>query len=312
MRITFNMQSSQTLLTLNNQQEQITQLSQQIASGVQLSSPSDDPSSWAQAMNINQGLSEYNSIVGGLNFATGWGQATESSLTQLSDLVSQAKQLAISASSANSTAQNATLASQVNGILQQAVTLSNSQYGDQYIFGGTNTTAAPFSINSSTGAVTYNGDSNSIAVKTSTCSATDGGSTVVNLTGDQAFYYASGGGSGSSENVLNAIWGLGQAIQNGDSAGVSNSITTLNDAFNHINDQSTVVGSMLSNVTTQQSAIAASQTSEQSTLSKLDDTDLASATTQLTQVQTAFQAALKVASTLQGLNLASYLSGTSA
>ena len=167
MRITMNMQKNETLLTLNDQQEQINQLSQEISSGVKLTSPSDDPSAWSQAMNVQQSLREYNSFLGGINFATGWDQATESALSQLSDLVSQAKQIAISASSANSTSQNAALASQLDGILQQAVTLANSQYGDQYIFGGTSTTTAPFSIDDSTGTVNYSGDSNSIKVKTS-------------------------------------------------------------------------------------------------------------------------------------------------
>ena len=100
MRITLNMQTSGALLSINDQQEKITQLSQQIASGVTLSSPSDDPYVWAQTMNINQGLDQYNSLLSNINFATGWGQATESSLSQLSDLVTQAKQIAISATSA--------------------------------------------------------------------------------------------------------------------------------------------------------------------------------------------------------------------
>ena len=308
MRITMNMQKNETLLTLNDQQEQINQLSQEISSGVKLTSPSDDPYAWSQAMNVQQSLREYNSFLGGINFATGWDQATESALSQLSDLVSQAKQIAISASSANSTSQNAALASQLDGILQQAVTLANSQYGDQYIFGGTSTTTAPFSIDDSTGTVNYSGDSNSIKVKTSSSDASSGGSTVVNLTGDQVFSYSSGG---STLNVLQEIWGLKQAIQNGDSATISSKLTTLDDAFNHINNESTTIGSMLSELTTQQSAINAFQTNEQSTLSNLQDTDVASATIKLQQAQTAFQAALQVTSMLGNLNLATYLSGSS-
>ena len=69
--------------------------------------------------------------------------------------------------------QSAALASEVSGILQQAVTLANSQYGDQYIFGGTSTATAPFSIDA-TGNVTYNGNSNYIQVKTSTSDAAGG------------------------------------------------------------------------------------------------------------------------------------------
>ncbi|MGA2936077.1 MAG: flagellin [Syntrophobacteraceae bacterium] len=304
MRITLGMQTNQTLLTLNDQQEQINQLSQQISSGVKLSSPSDDPFGWAQVMNVNQGLQEYNSILSGINFGTGWAQATGSALSQLSNLVSQAQQIAISAGSATGTAQSATLASEVNGILQQAVNLANSQYGDQYIFGGTSTTSAPYSMDDLTGS----GDSNPIQVKTGTSDATAGGSTVVNLTGNDVFSFTSGG---NTLNVLQVIAGLGQALQTGDSATVSSDITTLNDAYNHINNEAAINGATLSDLSTQKSAINVMQTNAQSTLSNLDDTNIAEATTKLSQAQTAFQAALQVTGMLDNLNLASYLSSTS-
>ena len=303
MRITLNMQTSGVLLEINNQQEQITQLSQQIASGQKLSSPSDDPYAWAQTMNINQGLQEYKSILTGISYGTGWGQATGSALNQLSNLVSAAQQAAVSAQSETGTQESTTLATQVNGILQQAVSLANSQYGEQYIFGGTSTTTAPFSIDNSTGVVTYTGNSDYIQVKTSTSDAASS-STAVNLTGSDVFTYTSGG---STLNVLQEIWGLGQAIQKGDSTTISSDMTTLNDAFNHVNAESAVNGATLDDLTSQQSAISVMQTNEKSTLSNLDDVDVASATTKLTQAQTAYQAALKVAGILDNLDLASLL-----
>jgi flagellar hook-associated protein 3 FlgL len=259
-------------------------------------------------MNINQGLQEYNSILSGISFGTGWGQATSSALSQLSNLVSQAQQIAVSAGSATGISNSASLASEVNGVLQQAVDLANSQYGDQYIFGGTSTASAPFSIDDSTGAVTDSGDQNSILVKTGTCNASGGGSTAVNLTGNDVFSFSSGG---QTLNVLKVIWGLGQALQSGDSATISSDINTLNDAYNSINNQSAINGTMLSDLSNQQSAINVIQTNEKSTLSSLQDTDVAKATTKLSQVQAAFQAALQVTGMLDNLNLTSYLSSTS-
>lgn len=308
MRITLNMQTSGVLLDINNQQENITQLSQQIASGAVLSSPSDDPYAWSQTMNINQGLQEYTSILSGISYGTGFGQATGSALNQLSDLISQAKQVAVSAVSETGSQESATLASQVNGILQQAVSLANSQYGDQYIFGGTSTTTAPYSIDNSTGVVTYSGNSSYIQVKTSTANAASS-TTAVNLTGNDVFTYTSGG---SNCNVLQEIWGLGQAIQNGDSTTISNDIGTLSDAYSHVNDESAVNGATLDALTSQQSAINVMQTNDQSTRSNLDDVDVASATTKLAQAQTAYQAALQVAGVLDNLDLASLLSSTTA
>jgi flagellin-like hook-associated protein FlgL len=68
---------------------------------------------------------------------------------------------------------------------------------------------------------------------------------------------------------------------------------------------------MLSDLSNQQSAINVIQTNEKSTLSSLQDTDVAKATTKLSQVQAAFQAALQVTGMLDNLNLTSYLSSTS-
>jgi len=308
MRITLGMQTNQNLLNINNQQEQINQLSQQISSGVTMSSPSDNPYDWSQAMNLNQGLQEYNSILSGISFGTGWCQATGSALSQLSNLVSQAQQIAVSASSATGTTQSAAQASEVNGILQQAVSLANSQYGDQYIFSGTSTSTAPVSINDTTGDVSIIDDQNPIEVKTGTCDSSGGGSTAVNLTGNDVFTFSSGG---STLNVLQQIWSLGQAIQSGNSATISSCVNTLNDAYNNITNQSAINGTTLSDLTTQQSAINVMQTNEQGALSNLQDTDVATATTKLSQAQTAFQAALQVTGMLDNLNLTSYLASSS-
>ncbi|SPF36274.1 putative Flagellar hook-associated protein 3 [Syntrophobacter sp. SbD1] len=308
MRITLNMQDAQSLLTLNNQQEQITQLSQQISSGQQMSAPSDDPYSWAQAMNTQQGLREYTSIQSNISFATGWEQATSSALSQLSSLVSQAKQVAISASSASGTTESAAYVTEVNGILQQALNLGNTQYNGQYIFAGAATGTSPFSVDSSTGAVTLNPlCTGSINVRTSLNNGSSGSTSAINITGDDIFTYSSGG---STLNVLSEIQGLGQAIQSGDSAAISNSITTLGDAFNNVNNQSEVEGARLSELTTQQSALNVFQTNDKGQLSNLQDTDMAAATTKLQAVQTAFQAALQVTTKVTNLNLASILTGS--
>jgi flagellar hook-associated protein 3 FlgL len=300
------MENTQTLLDLEQDQDQINQTSEALSSGVKFSSPSDDPYAWAQSMNAQQGIREYTSIQSNLTFATGWEKATSSALTQLSDLVSQAEQVAISATSASGTNNGDSYATEVNSILQQALNLANTQYGTQYIFAGSATSQIPFSIDSSTGAVTYNGDPNSVNMRTDIGNGSNNNTTTINVSGSDLFTFTSGG---QSLNVLNQLWQLKEALTNGDSSTVSNSITTLGDAFDHINDESAIVGTSLSELTTQQSAISVFQTNDQSNLSNLEDTDMAQATTQLQQMETAYQAALDVTDKLDNLNLAYYLTG---
>ena len=306
MRITFSMQTNETLQNVNDQQEQINTLSQQISSGKLMSSPSDSPLAWSESMNANQTLREYNSFLSNINFATGWGQTTESALSQLSDLLTQAKGVAEEATSAAGESESSALASEVNGILKQAMTIANTQYDGQYVFAGTSTDSQPYSIDNSTGVVTYSGNTSSLQVKTSTSGVSAGGMSTVNLTGEDVF-----GTPGGSNDVLNQIWSLGQALSNGNSTAVSNSITTLSNAFNQVNDQLTTIGANVSALSNQQSALNTLVTNETGFLSGIQDTDVASATVKLSQAQTSFQAALKVTSILDSLNLSSILSGSS-
>ena len=302
MRVTLSMSTDNTLLNLNTQQEQVNTISNQISSGNTMQAQSDDPSSWSQAMDSNQTIREYNSFISNVNYATNWGNVTESSLSQLSSLLSQAKSLAETSTSLNGTNSSSDLASEVGGILNQAMTIANSQYNGQYVFAGTATDTEPYSIDSSTGTVTYNGNDSNIEVKTST-GDTSSAETSINLTGDAVFGSASGGG-----NILQGIWNLQQALTNNDSTGIANSITTLSDAFDQVNNQLTAIGTSLSSLTTQQTALNTMSTNEKGVLSSVQDTDVASATVKLSQAQTSFEAALKVASILDSLNLASILS----
>jgi len=297
------MQTNASLQAINDQEEQITTLSQELSSGLKLNSASDDPSAWAQSMNITQSMREYDSCISGISFATGWGDQTESTLSSLSDLVTQAKSLAIQAASSTTDTEKASLYSEVNSVLAEVKSLANTQYNGQYIFAGTSTSTSPYSIDSS-GNVTYSGNSEYLNVKTSTSTSADGGSTAVNLTGTDVFTYTS---DGTTTNILSEIYSLGQAIESGDSTTISAKITTLSDASDHVNNELTVIGDKLTSLSDQSSAISVINTNSTSTLSSLQDVDTALATTQLTQAETAFTAALKVTATLGSLNLASYL-----
>lgn len=303
MRISFAMQTGTTIQSLDDQQQQITTLSNAISSGNSMTSPSDDPYAWARSMNIKQGLTEYDSILQNVNYATGWNNTTDSALNQLSNLVSEARQVAISATSPTGTAQTDALVSQVDGIIKQAVNVMNSQYGDQYVFGGSKTSNPPYSIDSSDD-VTYNGDPNAVSIRTQKGSSTP---TTINVTGDSVTSYLS---SGSPTDLFGELSSLKQAISSGDQNTIMQKLTTLQDAMDNISSQSSIAGNRLSNFSNQTTAINSLKTNDQSTLSDLSDTDMTTAIVKLQQQQTAYQAAAKAIGMADSLSLANLLSST--
>lgn len=303
MRITLSMQTSNALLSFEQDQNQINTLSNEVSSGSTLTSPGDDPNAWSQSMNFRQGIREYNTIVSNINFATGWDQATDSALTQVTDLVTQAQQTAISAQGPSGLSDPSALVTSLDGLIQQMVTEANSQYGDQYLFNGTaGSSTPPFSFDDSTGTLTYHGDSGNINVRTNSGS---GATFTVNLSGDQVFNFQSGG---STLNIIQEIWKLKQAISNGDSTTIESEAGILDTASQYLGQQSVIVGSRLDELQSQQSTISALTTDDQSRLSDLADTNMAQTITQLQQYQTAYQAALQVTGSLSNLSLVNYLS----
>jgi len=302
MRISFADQKDSALLSINQNQEETTRLSNEISTGSKLTAPGDDPSAWSQSMNFRQGLREYDSILNNIDYATGWNQATDSALNGMTDLLSQARQTAISAQGANGMEDPSALVSSLDGVLKQMVSVANSQYGDQYVFSGTaGSSTPPFSLNDTTGVVTYSGDSGHIGVKTDKGS---GSSFTVNLSGDEAFDFQSGG---QTLNVIQEVWKLKNAISNGDTTTVAAELGTLDTASQSIGQQSVVTGSRLATLQNQQTAINVLKTDGQTRLSDLSDADMADAITQLQQYKTAYQAALQVTATMDNVSLLNYL-----
>jgi flagellar hook-associated protein 3 FlgL len=233
--------------------------------------------------------------------------------TQLTSLSSLATQLQTAVSSAVANNDPSTLMTQVQSIFTQATSILNSQDANgDYIYGGGNSTTAPVSVNSLSqltalgasvsGAFTNGNDAKSVQVA-------DGQTVTYGLT-------ASSIGSGLMQEIQN--------IANFDAGSTGNfsSSSSLSQAQNNFltGEISSVntVASNLNNVTASNGDAynalqsAASQQSDMNTLysgfiSNIQDTNMASAATQLQLNQTALQAALQVTSTLNQLTLLNYL-----
>lgn len=274
-------------------------LSESISSGVRLSAASDDPAAWAKAMDLKQGSREYDSILGNIDFATGWNEATDSALTNVSDLIAQARDLGISSIGPDGVEEQQATAEGLDQILEELLSAANSQYGDQYIFAGTNTGTVPYSIDD-LGNVTYTGNSGSLGVKTDR----SGGTTTVNVAGPDVFEFESGG---ETLNIMQEIWELKKAVSTGDTNVISEKLTTLEDAETSVARQSSVAGTRLSSLENRKSSIKVIQSDMAGWLSTTQDTDYTEAITKYSQASLAYQAALQVTGKLEQLSLVNYM-----
>lgn len=302
MRVSFGLTNEKMLKYLNRSKENIDRLSTSISSGTRMTKQGDDPQAWARSITIRQEIRELGTYKKNIQFATSWNETTESSLNQMSDLVTSARNIGIAAQSVASPEKRQAQVESLNQIIQQAVSLANTQYGDQYIFSGRKTSTAPFTVvkdseGNVTGISEYQGDEESISVRISRNTTQD-----VNLNGKDLF-------ATTGTDVLQQLIDLKEAVAAGDSALIQQSLGKLEASYQHLTNRSSRVGSKLSVLETQTQILESLDLEKTSALSDISDTDISEAIIQLSQSRTVFEAVLQVTGLVANLNLAKLLQG---
>ncbi len=128
-----------------------------------INKPSDNPLANIQYLSV-QSRDEFNEqYLKNANKAVSRLNAAEDALTQMSELISRAKELAISqASDTYGPRERANVASEVRELRNQALALANKREGVRYIFGGFNSLKPPFSADGK-----YHGDNNYLTLEIS-------------------------------------------------------------------------------------------------------------------------------------------------
>jgi flagellar hook-associated protein 3 FlgL len=299
MRVAFSQTYDKMSVSLNRKKEDIDRYTNMISSGERMQRSADDPLGWARALEFRQGIRELDALAKNVSFAKSWNKATESALTGVSKLVTSAKSIGIGSIGTQDTATRQALTQELNGIIQQAVALANSQQGEQYLFGGTSYTTEPYAMTVAGGdvtAITYQGGAAyDLDVRTSKSSTE-----TVNINGQVAFDTA-------GTDVLQQLLTLKNAVQAGDTATVQAQLTALEDSFQNLNRLAALTGTRQQGLERKNEVLSSLKLAQQDQLDDVAGADMADAIIQLQQTQTIYEAALRATSTLSDLNLTNFL-----
>jgi len=129
------------LANLNRITTDMNRINNQISSGKQLSTISDNPVNLVTALGLRSNLTQIASYKDNLSFGNKIISAAETSLSQMKDLALRAKTLAIQQVNASVTPGNrASAAVEVRHLWEQAIFLANSEVNGKFVFGGYRTT----------------------------------------------------------------------------------------------------------------------------------------------------------------------------
>ncbi len=216
--------------SIDNLVSQQQQLGQTLSSGKQINAPSDDPTQIAEDLAVRTAIAQETQGSTNIQNATSQLTTVDGALSNLTNILQSARSIAVQAGSGftNSTQQEA-LASQVDGLLQEAIGVANTKYAGKFVFAGT---AGPY-----TPPVTANGQ----PISSVTFNGNSGGQTEQMYNGEavstgvtlqQAFNYGSPNGS---PDVFQTLITLRNTIEKGtvvsaSASGVNSANTALTAA----------------------------------------------------------------------------------
>ncbi|ALM54250.1 flagellar hook-associated protein FlgL [Halomonas huangheensis] len=148
----------QSVGSLNRQQADFMHLSQQLASGRRVVSPSDDPQAASRAVAVGQAQAVTEQFADARVSARNALSQEESVLNSINDAISSAKALMVQASNGTlSDADRQSVASELRGIYETVIGQANATDGNgRYLFGGYQDSSEPF-VDTGNG-MTYQGD----------------------------------------------------------------------------------------------------------------------------------------------------------
>lgn len=150
MRVTSEVQYQQAMLSIKSNYARIAELQTQLSSGKRVQVASDDPTAMSQILVNGVADARFTNELNMIQDASSKLQAGVDTLSQVQDLLTNVKTLALQANNTTTLpGTNATLAKQVDSALGQLLKLANQTLPDgSYLFGGTASTTAPFSVTS--------------------------------------------------------------------------------------------------------------------------------------------------------------------
>lgn len=184
-RITQGMMYARALDNVQSGLFRYTQLQQEVASGRRINRPSDDPAAALRILPLRNDLKDLGQLSNNVALARETLNTGAASLEDASTVMARVRELTTQASNGTMNASDRrSIAAEVDQLLNQVLGIANSQRGDRFLFGGTENSSPPFSLQTVGGQTfaTYNGNQDSLEVDVA-----PGVSTALNIPGDSIF-----------------------------------------------------------------------------------------------------------------------------
>jgi flagellar hook-associated protein 3 FlgL len=293
MRVTNHQIYETVIANLTRHRETFDRANEKVVSGKRINRPSDDPRGAAEIAAYRDRLASLNQYGKNVDHLSGNLKMVDITLETASDLLAEARGIALAASNGWDTVSGMdNLADQVGELKKEIVALANARMGEQYLFGGYDSATPPFdSIGN------YQGDSGVTEVRI------DEDTTVTaNFPGDSVF-----GAAGGGVDIFQILTNLENDLRTSNLAGIQGAVSALKDATTQIEDVRAVNAFRavrLDNASRRQEKL---ETDALEQVSRIEDVDMAEAIIKMQRQELTLQVVMQSSAKILEMNLLNFL-----
>lgn len=297
MRVTNTIIYDTIKLRLGHITEELNKANTIVATGKRILKLSDDPVGLTQGLSVKSTVSSIEQMGRNITLGKSWLAASETAMSQVQDVITEAKVLCVQMANATvSAAERRSAAETVQNMLEEIVSLANTEVNGRYMFAGFETDTAPFSLESDN-SVTYHGDNNAFTVKI-------GKDATVQVGSDgQAVF----GTLGQPDDIFRVFNDLKTALESDDISGIQAGMSDLDSRFDHVASKISDIGSKMVRMDMRENILQDLNITNTERLSRIEDADITQAILDLSAKELAYQAALSSASKVLQMSLLDYM-----
>ena len=308
MRVTISMLSKSFLRDLNRNQSNLKKINSQLASGKEISRPSDDPYKVARSMQLNSDIKAATQYNENIKDTTNWLDTTDTALQQLENSFQRIRELMVSSGdAAYGVDEKKAIKDEINEKVNEIAQILNTNFDGKYIFGGTKVNSKPVIVGSDvTGnnklyfgssegtIITDPSESNEVKMLASDLMVeiSQGVTMKYNVSATEILEF---GEEPNKVNVMNLLTDITNSLDSEDSSEVAGKLLgQMDSTISNLLKIMSEVGSKQNRMES-----AATQNEDQilnlkDVLSKTEDIDFAEKTIEATVAQTVYMASLQV------------------
>lgn len=294
-------------------------LTQQLSSGKKVTTITDDPIAAVNILNTNRQLGQIDIFDHNTKLAM-------EELDTLDDLLELAGSYLNQAWDKATQANNGTygvsslkaIKVEIDEITKTMVDLANTEFNDNFIFGGANTKLTPYEFDDN-GNIIYNGTKQDNPDYIRQTEVADGVFETINTTGDKVFGWYNdendySGVMGALKVLSNSLQEVIDAKEAGDADAeniaydkMHSTLDMFNSSYTEMLNEQTKFGGVYNRLEMTESTLETNNESLTSYLSATQDIDIAEAASKWIQSQYAYQASMQVAASSMNMSLLNYL-----